>query len=72
MMKDYIDRLSRLDVSIDEELLVDLILGSLTHQFEPIILNVNMDQLKMTEVELLNVLRIADTSFNSTDAVFAI
>ena len=51
---------------------VDLVLGSLTPQYEPFILNYNMNQLNVNLVELLNMLRSAESTSKDQGVVLAV
>ena len=72
MMKGYIDKLASLDVTISQELQVDLILGSLTPQYEQFILNYNMNNMNVSLVELLNMLRSAESQSKDQSVVLAV
>lgn len=59
-----------MDVQISNKLQVDLILGSLTSQYEPSKLNYNTNQLNVNLLELLNILRSTEVSSKDHEAVF--
>lgn len=71
MMKGYIDTLAQLDIEISNEMQVDLVLGSFTPQYEPFILNYNMNQLNVNLVELLSMLRSVESTSKDQGVVLA-
>src|SRR5919202_1518075 len=61
-MKSYIDRLTRLNCPVSNELATDLILNSLSKRFEPFVLNYNMNGMDKSIAELHVMLRRAEAS----------
>jgi hypothetical protein len=59
-MKGYIDNLESLGAKVDEGMAIDLILGSLTPNYESFIMNYNMHAMSKTITQLHGMLKTAE------------
>ena len=71
-MKGYLDTLDKLDVKVPKELATDLILGSLPNEFDPFVLNFNMNAMDKTVTELHGMLKNAEENIRKTNPVLMV
>ena len=69
-MIEWIEKLTRLGMVLQDNLCVDLMLQSLLDFFSQFIINFNMNKLEVTLLELLNMLREAESTIKKEKPVF--
>lgn len=61
LMNSYIDRLEKLDLVFNENLVLDLVLGSLPISYDNFIMSYHLKSVDKKLIELYNLLQIAET-----------